>query len=171
MTGSTFTVFSTSQPPPSVFPESEMASTVLQLPEELRQKVELVVDASYPFEACGVMIGHNEGSAGQVVIKDVFHARNLNVERARDRFLLDPEDHLAADRVARECGLDVVGFWHSHPDHSAQPSATDLEAAWEGYSYLIVSTAAFGTNEFKSWRLDGGLFLEGRLDFAHDLRA
>ncbi len=161
MTGSTFTAFSTS--PPKAFPAREMASTVLQLPKELRQKVEWVVDASYPFEACGVMIGHNEGSAGQVVVKDVFHARNLNVERARDRFLLDPDDHLAADRVARECGLDVVGFWHSHPDHSALPSATDLEAAWEGHSYLIVSTTAFGTDEVRSWRLDGGRFLEERV--------
>ena len=133
MTGSTLPAFSTSQPPPSAFPEPEMASTVLRLPEELRQKVELVVDASYPFEACGVMIGHNEGVAGQVVVKNVFHARNLNTERARDRFLLDPADHLAADRVARECGLDVVGFWHSHPDHPAQPSVTDLDLEIQAY--------------------------------------
>ncbi len=161
MTGSTGTTFSTS--PPSAFHAQEMASTVLQLPQELRQKVELVVDASYPFEACGVMIGHNENTAGEVAVEDVFHARNLNTERARDRFLLDPEDHLAADRVARQRGLEIVGFWHSHPDHPAQPSTTDLETAWEGHSYLIVSTAAFGTNVLKSWRLDGGQFLEEQI--------
>ena len=100
----------------------------------------------------------------RVVVEGVFHARNLNVERARDRFLLDPQDHLAVDRVARRRGLDIIGFWHSHPDHPAEPSATDLKAAWEDHSYLIVSTAACGVNDFRSWRLDGGSFLEERID-------
>lgn len=143
---------------------AEMAPTVLQLPVELERRLEMVVDASYPFEACGVMIGRSDDRT--VTVEDVFHARNLNVERARDRFLLDPQDHLAVDRVARRRGLDVVGFWHSHPDHPARPSATDLEAAWKDHSYLIVSTAAFGDSTFRSWRLDGDRFLEERIDRA-----
>ncbi len=160
MTGSTEIMLTTPTSPPDALAVPEMAPTVLRLPIELRRQVELVVDASYPFEACGVMIGRAEISAGEVIVEDVFHARNLNTERARDRFLLDPVDHLAADRVARQRGLDVVGFWHSHPDRPARPSATDLAAAWQGYSYLIVSTAAFGDNVFRSWRLDDGRFLE-----------
>ncbi len=162
MTCSIETSFTPSKPPaPDAFVMPEMASTTLQLPIEHQRQLELVVDASYPFEACGVMIG----LAGRrtVVVEDVFHARNLNVERARDRFLLDPQDHLAADREARRRGLDVVGFWHSHPDHPARPSATDLETAWKDHSYLIVSTAAFGDNVFRSWRLHDGRFQEERI--------
>ncbi len=157
-------------PMPATPAVPETALTLLRLPLELRRQLELVVDASYPFEACGVMIGRIEtsldaSSARQtVVVEDVFHARNLSTERARDRFLLDPKDHLAAVRVARRRGLEVVGFWHSHPDHPARPSATDLEAAWEDHSYLIVSTAAFGASVFRSWRLHDGRFLEERID-------
>ncbi len=145
-------------PPRPVFTAPHMAPTVLRLPPELQQQLETVVDASYPFEACGVMIGR--GGRRTIAVEDVFHARNLNTERARDRFLLDPEDHLAADRVARKRGLEVVGFWHSHPDHPARPSSTDLETAWEDHSYLIVSTAAVGANDLRSWRLHDGEFLE-----------
>ncbi len=148
--------------PPGALTVPEMAPTVLRLPLELRQQVEMVVEASYPFEACGVMIGRAEGRT--VVADAVFHARNLNSDRGRDRFLLDPEDHLAVVRVARQQGLEVVGFWHSHPDHPARPSAIDLEAAWQDHSYLIVSTAAFGANVFRSWRLHGGRFLEEQID-------
>ncbi len=159
MSCSTETSFTPSRAPaPDGFAVPDMAPTVLQLPVEHRRQLELVVEAAYPFEACGVMIG-NAGRR-RVVVEDVFHARNLNTERARDRFLLDPEDHLAVDRAARRRGLDVVGFWHSHPDRPARPSATDLEAAWQDHSYLIVSTAAVGDNVFRSWRLDGGRFLE-----------
>ena len=138
-----------------------LASTELRLPGELQGVLEKLVEASYPFEACGVMIGH--AGRQRVAVEDVFHARNLNVQRPRDRFLLDPEDHLAADRAARARGLDVVGFWHSHPDHPAEPSVTDLEAAWDGYSYLIISTSAAGGNDFRSWRLQGGRFLEEKI--------
>ncbi len=147
--------------PPEALSARAEAPTVLRLPAPLRRQLETVVDASYPFEACGVMIGR----AGRrtVTVEDVFHARNLNTARARDRFLLDPEDHLAADRVARRRGLDVVGFWHSHPDHPARPSATDLEQAWEDHSYLIVSTAAYGANDLRSWRLHDGRFLEEKI--------
>lgn len=140
---------------------TDFAPTELLLSVDLRRELEAVVEASYPFEACGVMIGRADGR--RVVVEDAFHARNLNVERARDRFLLDPEDHLAADRVARQRGLEIVGFWHSHPDHPARPSETDREAAWEGYSYLIVSHPAFGANEFRSWRLQGERFFEEKI--------
>ena len=146
---------------PEVLARPELAPTTLRLPVELRRQLEWVVDASYPFEACGVMIGHADRE--KIFVEDVFHARNLSAERARDRFLLDPEDHLAADRVARRRGLDVVGFWHSHPDHPAKPSATDLDSAWEDHSYLIVSAAAAGTGDFRSWRLHDGQFLEERI--------
>ena len=150
-----------SQAAPGATPDfisEDRAPTELHLPMELRFELERMVEASYPFEACGVMVGRAD--LRQVSVEVVFHARNLNVERARDRFLLDPDDHIAAARAARAMGLDIVGIWHSHPDHPARPSVTDLEAAWEGYSYLIISTPAFGANDFRCWRLRDGRFLE-----------
>lgn len=137
---------------------SGTTETVLWLPDHLRSQLVFLVEATYPFEACGVMIGRAEPH--RISVEHVFHSRNLNVERARDRFLLDPQDFMKADEAARECGLEIVGIWHSHPDHPARPSITDLEAAWEGYSYLIVSTTAAGANDFRSWRLAGGRFQE-----------
>ena len=142
-----------------------LTATELCLPSHLRSRLVCLVEAAYPFEACGVMVGLADPR--QVSVTDVFHARNLNVERARDRFLLDPDDYMAADRAARERGLDIVGIWHSHPDHPARPSITDLEAAWEGYSYLIISTSAAGSNVFRSWRLHDGRFQEEKVrDFS-----
>ncbi|MCP3956905.1 MAG: M67 family metallopeptidase [bacterium] len=146
----------------------EPAPTELRLPANLRRDLEGLAEASYPFEACGVMIGRSDAGrsgasrsgASRVSVDAVFHARNLRVDRPHDRYLLDPADHLAAHRAARARGLDVVGFWHSHPDRPAKPSVTDLEAAWKGYSYLIVSAPAAGASTLRSWRLSGGRFLE-----------
>ena len=135
--------------------------TDLWLPSPLRSQLIGLVEASYPFEGCGVMVG--TADTRRVRVAEIFHARNLNVERARDRFLLDPQDFMAADCAARARGLDIVGIWHSHPDHPARPSITDLEAAWEGYSYLIISTSAAGANDFRSWRLRDGRFQEEQL--------
>ena len=79
-------------------------------------------------------------------------ARNVH-RRPTARFELAPEDFLAAERRARADGLEVVGFWHSHPASSAAPSAVDRAASWNGYSYLIVSLADVRRAELKSWRL------------------
>ncbi len=130
----------------------------LWLPRALHRRIEQWATADYPHEACGLLVGREEGGRAQAM--RVTAARNLNRDRPRDRYLLDPEDFLAADRSARADGLDVVGFWHSHPDHPASPSATDLEVAWTDYSYLIITTPAKGAGELRSWRLDGGRFRE-----------
>jgi proteasome lid subunit RPN8/RPN11 len=104
------------------------------------------------------LIGRHE--AGRVRVERVQQARNLNRERARDRYELDPQDYLAADRQAREEGLDVVGIWHSHPDHPARPSETDLAAAWDSFSYVILSTGREAVSDVRSFRLQAGAFVE-----------
>jgi proteasome lid subunit RPN8/RPN11 len=134
------------------------ADTRLRLSAELRGQIARVVEVSYPFEACGLMLGHT--ADGQVTVERILHARNLNIGRLRDRYLLDPDDFLAADRVARDAGLEIVGIWHSHPDAPARPSSTDLERAWEGYSYLIVAVTTMKVMDFRSWRLKEGRFVE-----------
>ena len=89
----------------------------------------------YPREICGVMIGpHGESTATEVK-----RANNIVVERARDRYEIDPRDHIRIQREADDAGLDIVGYYHSHPDHPAQASRFDTERAWAGYVYLIVA--------------------------------
>ncbi|MDQ2943761.1 MAG: M67 family metallopeptidase, partial [Candidatus Dormibacteraeota bacterium] len=72
-------------------------------------------------------------------VSEVRRARNIIVERARDRYEIDPRDHIRIQRAADADGLDIVGYYHSHPDHPAQASRFDTERAWAGYVYLIVS--------------------------------
>jgi proteasome lid subunit RPN8/RPN11 len=130
----------------------------LHLPQALRRDLEAWARAGYPHEACGLLLGRSNGE--DVYAKVVTQARNLNVERARDRYELDPEDFLRADARARREGIEIVGVWHTHPDHPARPSETDLVQAWERWSYLILSVNGSGVGEARAWRLNGGSFVE-----------
>ncbi len=131
-----------------------MTQTPLIIPREVaRQLQDWVVDG-YPFEACGLLVGRTTESGLEVV--RAAQARNIEPERQRDRFQLAPDDWLAAENRARANGLEIIGIWHSHPDHPAKPSPTDLEAAWEGYAYAILSVAAQGVTDVRSWQLAQG---------------
>ena len=116
----------------------------------------------YPREACGLLLGR-AGPEGTRVLH-VRRARNRNVERARDRFELDPLDHLAAEDEARDLGLAVVGVWHSHPDRPPRPSEADRAGAWSGWSHLIVAVDARASCSVRSWRIVVGAFVEETLD-------
>ncbi|HEX9098599.1 MAG TPA: M67 family metallopeptidase [Candidatus Dormibacteraeota bacterium] len=89
----------------------------------------------YPDEICGVMLG----TLADLAVTEVRRARNIIVERSRDRYEIDPRDHIRIQREADATGLDIVGYYHSHPDHPAQASRFDTERAWSGYVYVIVS--------------------------------
>jgi len=89
----------------------------------------------YPHEICGIMLGPR----GDGLVTEVRRARNIIVERARDRYEIDPRDHIRIQKEADAMGFDIVGYYHSHPDHPAQASRFDTERAWAGYVYLIVS--------------------------------
>lgn len=130
----------------------------LRLPERLREEIESLGANGYPNEACGLLLGRFVD--GVTDVARVTWARNLNTQRSRDRYALDPRDFLRAERIAEEQGLDVVGVWHSHPDHAAVPSQTDLDAAWPGYAYVIVSVVGGRALETRSWRLDTDRFIE-----------
>ncbi|HLZ94688.1 MAG TPA: M67 family metallopeptidase [Candidatus Dormibacteraeota bacterium] len=89
----------------------------------------------YPHEICGVLVGPRGGR----LATQAKRARNIIVERARDRYEIDPLDHIRIQREADEDGQDIVGYYHSHPDHPAQASRFDTERAWAGYVYVIVA--------------------------------
>lgn len=139
--------------PPRVSPMNRIS-----LPAPLRDELATIAVDGYPYETCGVLVG--ACAADEVRVEKVFQARNLNTERARDRYVLDPDDLMSADLAAREAGLEIVGFWHTHPDHPALPSETDREAAWDGYSYVILSVSGARVEDLRSWRLNGEGFAE-----------
>lgn len=89
----------------------------------------------YPHEICGVLVGPRGGRTAT----EARRARNIIVERARDRYEIDPLDHIRIQREADAGGQDILGYYHSHPDHPAQASRFDTERAWAGYVYVIVS--------------------------------
>lgn len=106
---------------------------------------------AYPEEGCGVLLGR-ETAAGRE-IETVIGFDNVREDSRHNRYLVSPEQFLAAEKQARTAGLDVVGFFHSHPDHPSRPSAFDLEHAWPWYSYLIVSVEQRQVKDARSWRL------------------
>jgi proteasome lid subunit RPN8/RPN11 len=129
---------------------------MLTLTPAIRARIEAHAVEAYPHEACGVIVGRATAGAREGV--SAHRTGNLNVERAHDRFTLDPKDYMRIDREARAQGLDIIGIYHSHPDHPAQPSETDRQQAWEGYSYVIVSVKAGKVADFLSFELRGEQF-------------
>jgi proteasome lid subunit RPN8/RPN11 len=102
---------------------------------------------TYPNECCGALIGRD----GRV--SEAFALPNTTEEGPRRRFLVRPGDYRAAEARATEAGAELLGFYHSHPDHPAQPSQYDLDHAWPFFSYVIVSVREGDPQEMRSWRL------------------
>ena len=91
---------------------------------------------SYPFECCGVLLGRSDGESRHVEL--IARCHNVHDQPAT-RYVIDPTELIGIQRDARDLQLEIVGFYHSHPDHPASYSPTDLEEAnWAGCSYLIV---------------------------------
>jgi proteasome lid subunit RPN8/RPN11 len=108
-------------------------------------------EETYPHECCGVLLGKNEPGTGNRV-QQLVRAGNTRTDSAHNRYNIAPQELVKIQRQARGLGLDIVGFYHSHPDHPAQWSPTDFaEAHWLGCSYLITSVEngkAAVTNSF-----------------------
>ena len=126
------------------------------VPREVLTAVVRHAEAAYPEEGCGILVGKfaaasADGREGVRVVR-ALAADNVAADRRR-RFAIAPEVLLAAQKGARAEGLDLIGYYHSHPDHPARPSAADRRDAWPGVSYLIVPVAAGAAGEARSWRL------------------
>lgn len=103
-------------------------------------------EETYPNECCGVLLGHADKGVHAVV--EAVRAGNIRTDSARNRYQIAPQELIHIQRNARQQGLDIVGFYHSHPDHPAQWSKTDLrEAHWFGCSYVITSVVRDGAGE------------------------
>jgi len=82
--------------------------------------------------------------------------KNLNTERAHDRYDMDPLDMLRVEREFENSPWDIIGIYHSHPDHPSRPSQTDTDRAWPAYSYVIISVQKGSVATAQSWVLNEG---------------
>ena len=104
----------------------------------------------YPYECCGLLLGRYTENGK--VVSEIYPISNAREESAkRNRFLIMPEELMRGERYAASRDLEIVGFYHSHPDSPAVPSTYDLEHAWPTYSYIIVSTRADQATDLFSW--------------------
>jgi proteasome lid subunit RPN8/RPN11 len=120
-------------------------------------------EADYPAEACGLIAGALEGD--RKVAVQLVPLVNQRTDSARNRYLIDPESFRRAQEKLDRDGLEVIGVYHSHPDHPPAPSAFDREHAWPWLSYVIVGVGHGRAGEVKSWVLtdDRGAFHEEQI--------
>jgi len=122
----------------------------LRLSASLVDEIRREGERAYPAECCGVLAGYpGEG-------KEVLKLVPMTNQRTDDphRYLIAPDDLRRIEAELRSSGLEVLGYYHSHPDHPAAPSAFDTEQAWPWYSYIIVRVDGARAAELTSWVLD-----------------
>ena len=120
--------------------DTTAASGALVIPASCIDIMNSAAEAGYPLEVCGLLVGKLDSSGWRV--SDVRAVANLNTDRAADRFQLDPAAYQQIDRELRGSGEEIIGVYHSHPDCPARPSPTDMDSAWEGFVYPIISVCA-----------------------------
>ena len=127
---------------------------MIQLATDQRNEIAAHGERDYPHECCGLLLG--TFAAGSLkTIAEIYPISNAREEEAkRNRFLITPEEFMEGEQYAEKCGLDVVGFYHSHPDHPAVPSAYDLEHAWPLYSYIVVAISTGVAGDLRSWEME-----------------
>jgi proteasome lid subunit RPN8/RPN11 len=128
----------------------------LKISAELADKIRSHGVETYPHECCGALLGRDTEIADRSLYREI-HALHPLINRRddspRNRFSVTSQDVLDAEKAATSQGLEVVGWYHSHPDHPAKPSQYDREHAWPWYSYVIVSVANKVPEDMTSWRL------------------
>jgi proteasome lid subunit RPN8/RPN11 len=117
-------------------------------------------EETYPHECCGALIGSGNRVTATVALP------NTTEEGPRRRFMVRPSDYRLAEQKATELGGELLGFYHSHPDHPARPSQYDLDHAWPTFAYIIVAVATGKSAAMTVWYLkeDRSSFEEGELN-------
>ena len=128
---------------------------MIQLREANRLEIAAHAERDYPYECCGLLLG-GFGVDGRKLVAETYPISNAREEEAkRNRFLIRPEELMVGEKYAARKELEVLGFYHSHPDHPAVPSQYDLEHAWPVYSYIVVSVRAGQAEDLRSWEMEG----------------
>jgi len=131
--------------------------TTLWISGHLAERIRAHGAEAYPHECCGALLGRDSEATDQSVMREVLALLplvNRRDDSPRNRFSVTAEDVLDADRAAQKQGLEVIGWYHSHPDHPARPSQYDQDHAWPWYSYVIISVENGSPQEMTSWRLN-----------------
>ena len=116
------------------------------------KKIKQHAEGIYPNECCGFLLGRQNGNGKDVA--DILPVDNESEGGEQyHRFVITPQTYLKGDRQASRRQLDILGFYHSHPDEEARPSQYDLDHAWPWYSYIIASVINKVTNAVTSWVL------------------
>ena len=128
----------------------------LWISHELAEGIRRHGAETFPYECCGAMLGRDgdELTESRREVLGLFPLVNRRDDSPRNRFSVTAEDVLEADKAAQAQGLEVIGWYHSHPDHPARPSQYDQDHAWPWYSYIIVSVRNGAPQDMTSWRLD-----------------
>ena len=136
-----------------------MPDRALLLAESVGAAIRRHGQETYPHECCGALLGTDNR------VETTLALPNTTEEGPRRRFLVRPSDYRMAEQRAREVGADLLGFYHSHPDHPARPSQYDLDHAWPTFAYIIVAVAAGTAADMTVWWLkdDRTQFEKGEL--------
>jgi len=121
--------------------------TGLQLTPEIASAIRAHGRETYPHECCGALVGRDKDVTSTVPLP------NITDEGPRRRFRVSDLDYLRVERAADAAGAELLGFYHSHPDHPARPSQYDLDHALPSFSYIIVSVLAGVAGDMRSWKL------------------
>jgi proteasome lid subunit RPN8/RPN11 len=136
-----------------------MSERRLTISARVDQAIRRHGEETYPHECCGALVGRRDA------VTDIVALPNTTEEGPRRRFLVRPSDYRLAEQRATELGGELLGFYHSHPDHPARPSQYDLDHAWPTFAYVIVSVASGKSEQMTVWFLkdDRSIFEEGSL--------
>jgi proteasome lid subunit RPN8/RPN11 len=150
----------------------------LGINEALAEMIRQHAAESYPNECCGALLGRDANAAANPAraareVLEIFPLVNRRQDSPRNRFFVTAEDAHDADKAAQAQGLDLIGWYHSHPDHPAKPSEYDREHAWPWYSYIIVSVQNGNPRDMTSWRLqdDRSAFVAEEVEIRNQAKA
>jgi proteasome lid subunit RPN8/RPN11 len=137
-----------------------MSSRALRITAGVDAAIRAHGEDTYPHECCGALVGRDAAVTAIVALP------NTTEEGPRRRFMVRPSDYQLAERRAAELGGELLGFYHSHPDHPARPSQYDLDHAWPTFAYIIVAVAERRAADMTVWYLleDRSRFEEGSLN-------
>jgi proteasome lid subunit RPN8/RPN11 len=128
-----------------------VSGMALRISDALVRRIQAHGVETYPHECCGALLGNDSETVREVV--ELVPLANRRNDSPRNRFEVTPGDVQMAEKKAKGLNLEVIGWYHSHPDAPARPSEFDREHAWPWYSYIIVSVQQREPRDTKSWRL------------------
>lgn len=136
---------------------------ILEIPQAILERIHAQGELSYPEEGAGLLLGEISENRRRVI--EVLTLFNVREDAARhNRYQLSPQDYLKGEEQAERLGMDVLGVFHSHPDHPNQPSEFDRQWAWPNFSYIITNVIRGKAIQSRSWRLT-----EARSNFIEEM--